>query len=312
MSDISVQEIIATFKGIERKSILSTAQTDDFLTIIKKKNHWTIEEFKEFSFIYSLEYMNSPIMDMMVISKVVKKYNFKLNWSDYFNVIDSIKSIHKQKKYINYYFWYHTDDMNEEVYNQLLTKPYFKFLKSSSKSQFLQHCLKTDNRSAWINKYFTEKEIKKGLTIMSMHIDRNSNDDNEKVKEFYHTYENLMPHKIKLKFFNQVIQTGSLSLIKYFYIDKGIRNLNKLVLLWHVCADTAANNTLEILNCLKEYGVRFTVKDLEKSKNHTQWDYMEHKEELLHFFKLIEIEKNYNQLDKKLKNKNVKTKRIKL
>lgn len=318
MEDVSVQEIISTFEGEKRKNVFFSSETDDFLDLIKKKSHWTINEYKEFSLAYALKYRVVQLMDSIIISSIAKKYKFKLNWNDYFEVIENIKSIKKQKEYINYYFWYHCNDMNEEIYQQLMNKPYFKLLSPNSKSNFLTHYLRVGANDNWFMKYFTHDEIVNGLKkhLFSMNVDTQLNESSqekeEQIKEFYNQYQEFMDNKTKSKFFYQAVKTGSISLIQFLYKDKGIRNLNKLVLLWHVCADTATDNTLEILNCLKDLGLKFNEKDLKNSQENYQWGYMEHKEQLLYFFKQVESEKNYNELDKDLKKQNIKSELKKL
>jgi hypothetical protein len=324
MNDISVQEIIATFKNVNRKDNPS-AKNDHFLDLIKKKEHWTIQEYKDFSLAYNLEYMSTPLKHMMAINFIEKKYKFESNWNDYLNVIDNIKSISKQKKYINYYIWYYHCDMNEEFYKQLMSKPYFNLLKPDSKVNFLKHYIKVGKSNAWINDYFTSIEIANALKRHSfdinIRVNFNSNKFNQEdgykekitqVKDFYNRYESFMDNKIKLDFFNHIIETGAIDLIKFLYEDKGIKKLNKLKLLWHVCSDTGSSNTLEILNCLKEIGVNFTPKDLKNSQKHQQWFYMERTDELLYIFQNLEKEKNYNGLNKSLRNKNVQKQKLKI
>lgn len=318
IKDISVQEIIATFKNVNRKDN-PHVKNDALLDLLKKKTHWTIQEYRDFSLAYSIEYMSTALPDIMAIDSIKKKHKFDLNWNDYFNVIDNIKSVSKQKKYINYYISYYHSDMNEEFYKQLMSKPYFKLLKSDSKANFLKHYIKVGESNAWINDYFTSIEIANALKRHSFNINIRVNINNNKfnqedgykekitqVKDFYNRYEAFMDDKTKLDFFNHVIETGSIDLIKFLYEDKDIKKLNKLKLFWHVCSDTGSRNTLEILNCLKEIGVKFTPKDLINSQKHQQWFYMERTDDLLCFFKNLETEKNYNRLNKDLINKNFK------
>jgi hypothetical protein len=315
MADITIQEIIKSFKNVKRKVILSTAESDDFLDLIKNKKHWTIQEYKDFSFSYNLEYLHANLMDSLQIFSIENKYKFELSWDDYFKVLDNIKSIQKQKKYVNHYLAYYHSNMTEDYYKQLMHKPYFDLLTSDSKSRFLTNYLKIDNSNVWVNKYFTNDEIKNALKkhIFFIEIAPSLNKKREnKIKEFYNQYEDIMDYKDKLRFFYQIAQTGSTNLITFFYIEKGVKKLNKLKLFWHLCSDTSFTNPLETLNLLKELGVKFTKKDLQNAQEHSQWGYMEHTEELLYFFKELESEKNYKELNKSLKNKNAKKKFHKL
>ena len=150
---------------------------------------------------------------------------------------------------------------------------------------FLQHALISTNESQWINKYFTLKEVEQGLKRVLFNIVHHPDEEKiEKIKAFYNEYEIIMSDKIRANFYYQVVHTGSIPLITYFYKEKGITKLNRVILLWHVCADTTATNTLEILNCLKDIGVKFDKFLLKKVQAHSQWDYMEHKDQLLYFF----------------------------
>ncbi len=324
MKDVSVQEIISSFKNVERE-FNNLSKDDAFLNLMKKKNHWTIEEYKEFSLAYNLKYMTPQLKDMLVINSIEKKYSFNLNWNDYFNIIDNIKSVRKQKKYINYYIWYFSSDMNEEFYKQLINKSYFKLLKLDSKANFLKHYIKIGENKDWINNYFTPIEFANALKRHSFDINLRINENYNKfsqedkfkekikqIKEFYNKYEPFMYDETKLDFFNHIVETGSIDLIKFLYIEKGIKNLNKLKLLWHVCSDIGSTNTLEILNCLKEIGVKFTPQDLKNAQKNTQWFYMERTDDLLYFFKNLEVEKNYNKLNKSLNSKSVKNKILKV
>lgn len=309
MKDITVQEIIKSFKGVKRKEILSTAETDDFLTTIKSKKNWTLKEFKEFSLAYHLEYKISKVMDSMEIFRIQRKYKFKLDWNDYLKVLDSIDSPTKQKQYINYYIWYYYADMTEEVFKKLMNKPYFSFLNNKSKIRFLSSYLKTDNSQNWLNKYFTQEEFKqalKGFKNFSYYIKVSEKpgvydiEKENKVKIFYNQYEHLIGNRSKLKFFYQVVKSGSLNLIEFAYKEKKIKSINKLTLFWHVCGDTSAGNVIEILTLLKNLGMKFQEQDIINVQNNANWGYMEYKDELVHFFKILKHEKQYNDLKNKL------------
>jgi hypothetical protein len=247
--------------------------------------------------------MSPVIMDSVAIHSIEKKYNFKLSWEDYFNVLDNIKNNHKQQKYINYYFWYHYSDMNEDYYKQLMNKPYFKFLKSDSKSLFLMHYLKFDSDNNWIDKYFTEDEMKNGLKKYSFKLYKTKDD---KVKEFFNKYEKIMKNDVKQSLFCGAVESGRMELIQFLYEEKGIKKLNKLRLLWSICSDLAIHDTLDMLNYLKKLGIKFTSKDLGKAQNHNQWGYMENTDKLLYFFKQLDSEKNYKELNKTLEKKGKK------
>lgn len=300
MTDITVSEIIKTFKNVKKKYIFSSGETDDFLTIIKSKKHWTFAEYKEFYFAYSLKYMHHKIMDSFAIYSIKKQYSFELSWNDYFKIIESITSPAKQKKYINFYFWHHSG-MNEKTYQKLMTKPYFHFLSSKSKIKFLEHNLKTDNSNKWINNYFTDEEIKNSLKNNSLYIIL----DEYETKKFFGSYEKFMNQKTKVRFFHQVAKSGSLILIRFLALH--IKKLNKIVLLSFVCSDMGPNNTLETLHCLREIGIRFNFNDLIKIQGTTRWAHIEYKQELIDFFKQLEIEKHYISLNSQLKLKNNKS-----
>lgn len=311
MKDISVQEIIKTFKGVKRKNILSTAQTDDFLTAIKEKKNWTLKEFKELSLAYDLEYRISKIMDFMQMSRIQTTHNFKFTWTDYFKVLDNIKSKTKQKQYINYYIWYYNADMTEAIFKKLMSKPYFEYLSTKSKVNFLGKYLQTDNSKKWVNKYFSPEELKKalkGLKNFAYYIQvcekpgKYDIDKENQVKQFYNQYEHLIKNQAKLRFFYQVIESGSLNLIEFFYKEKKIKNINKLHLFWHVCREISAGNVVEVLTLLKDLGMKFSQQDIVNAQEHANWNYMEYKSEILHFFKILETEKKYNELKIKLAN----------
>lgn len=316
MTDITVEEIIRTFQGVQRPEIYSTADSDAFLETFKKKKDWTLEEYREFSLAYMLEYMHVRFMDSLAFYRLRKQYNFELTWDDYFLVIESIINTKKQREYLNYYFSQYYGIMNETVYKELMAKPYFKYLTTKSKSKFLGSILETDNSNKWVNNYFTDSDFRNALKNARLHIklydSENSEKMEQKVKEFYNHYEKFMNHKTKTNFFNQVVERGSLPLIQFLYEEKGLRGLSKLVLLWHVCADTASGNPLEIMRFLRNLGMKFTQKDLKNSQQHGQWGHMERTDELIYFFNELECEKNYNKLDKKLKPKTVKKKSIKV
>lgn len=305
MIDTSVQDIIATFKGIEKKDDDSIIHTENFANLMQAKKAWTLDEYKEVLLEYSIQNMKIKFMDSMIMEDIANKNNFTLDWNHHFNVIEHIKS--NKKDYINYYFWYYYIDMTEEVYQQFMKKPYFSLLTSKSKIQFLSHKITTDNENSWIIDYFTHEEIKNGLKKNSLKINLHAYSNNTnlepEVKKFYHQFEQFMTDKTKVKFFNDAARTGVVSLIKFLYKEKNIRKINTVQLLWHVCGDTASKNTLEILQCLKDLGIKLTPSVLKKSQEDSQWGYMEHTDELVSFIMDAERQKNYAKLNKKLKNK---------
>lgn len=313
MTDITVQEIIATFKNIEREEIYSSVQSDDFLEIMKKKKHWTLEEYQEFRLEYDLKYMNIAIFDLMAIISATKKYNFQLDWNHYFKVIESVPNVREQKKYVNYYLWNHHKDVTEEVYQELMKKTYFKLLTSKGKSHFLSHALTTNNINSWTLKYFTDEEIKNSWKTNTLKIPLRASNNNvtlekiEQVKDFYNQYESFMDYKTKVRFFHQAITSGVIPLIQFLYQDKGIKKLNEVKVLWHVCSDITSRNTIEILQCLKDMGFKLTPGVLKKSQAHYQWDYMEHNEKLTSFIMDPIRERNYLKLDNKIQNKPERT-----
>lgn len=319
-NDITVQEIIASFQGINRPEIYSSADSDKFLDLLKNKKHWTLEEYKDFSLAYDLQYMHRRAMDFMRLQPLEKKNGFTLSWEYYFKVIESIEDKETQKKYINYYFWYHASDMNEDIFKQLMLKPYYGDIESKTKVTFLQHSIKTDKPNAWFDQYFTQDEIKEGLVKNSLHINiyDNSSANNiskekeEVVKVFYNHYEKIMDNKTKVKFLKEIVRTGSLDLIKFIYVDKKVKRINKMHLFWSICSDIAFGNPLEILHYFKQLGMKFEEKDLIKTKEHSQWGYMENTEQLEHFFKVLEVENKYNILDKKFPQKSTTEKKLKI
>ena len=306
--DITVQEIIATFKGIKRKQIYSTAETDNFLTAVKKKAHWTEEEYKEFILAHNIEYMSAEVMDYMAIRSVEKKNQFNLDWNYYFHVIESIEDIEKQKQYVNYYLWYYYSDINEEIYQQLMKKPYFEKVTTESKSRFLEYVLKTDNSNAWVNQYFTDEEFKVGLEKNRLSIDiydpesanNISKEKEDSIKNFYNDYEHLMSEDVKLRMLYNIVGRGSINLINFMYNEKNIKNIKKLHLFWNICSDTSAGNPLEILTLFKDLGLKFIPNDLIRSKKHSQWGYMQNTDQLEHFFKSLKAEKEYKKINNKL------------
>lgn len=312
MTDITVQEIVATFKNVKRKEIYSSADTDDFLEIMKKKEHWTLEEYQQFRLEYDLKYMNIDLFDLMAIRSVSTKYNFKLDWSHYFKVIENVATLKEQTTYVNYYIWYHNSDMTEEVYKEFMNKPYFKLLTSKSKSRFLSHKIETDNSNGWVYQYFTPDEIKQSWKNNTLHIKLCASNNNvtlekiEQVKSFYNIYESFMDYKTKVRFFHASVTTGVLPLIQFLYQEKGIQKLNEVKVLWHVCSDITSRNTVEILQCLKDMGFKLTPGVLKKSQEHNQWGYMENTDKLVSFIMDPIREKNYLKLDKKIPNKSDK------
>lgn len=295
--EITVPEIISTFKGKNRKIITSSIETDDFLEAIKNKNDWTIDQYKELMLAYSLENMYRSLFDYSAIRSIARTYGFKLDWHDHFKVIENITDKKKQSKYLNYYFWYYHSDMTEALYQDLMAKPYYHLLSSKSKSSFVQHNLKTDNATHWLNKYFTTPEIINGLKLNLLYVDIalvNQEAQIQKIKDFYNQYEKFMSQNTKARFFYQAVRTGLIPLIKFLYQEKGITKINKVVLLWNVCSDISQPNTLEILHCLKEMGIKFNDGLLQKVKSHTQWGYMEYTDILQGFFanvKMAEMKK---------------------
>lgn len=310
--DIKVEDILKTFQGIKRKQILSTAQTDDFLTIIQEKKHWTMKEYKILYYALYTEYMHVPLMDHMRLHQIENKYNFTTEWSDYFYILDNIKDAQKQAQYADYYFWYHGAQLTEDIYLEFSKKPYFSKVSQESRIRFLENNIKTDNSLSWINKYFTEEELKMWLSSDNLRFHISLTEGNYtinpikllKVKEFYNSYEKLMKYESKVKFFNEAIQRNCLELIEFLYIEKAIRlkAKDKMKMFWHLCGDTSSSNVIEMLTELKKMGMKFTPYDLKRTKNHSQWGYMEHNDKLEHFFTMLEKEKNYECLIKKLDN----------
>lgn len=309
MKDISVNQIIKTFKNKERKVILSTAESDDFLDVIQKKEEWTEKEYKKFFYAYSKQYKNSNPIDSLRIYSVRKKYNFTTNWNDYIKIIDSFESVEKQQEYIDYYFWYYGSSLTENYFKKLMKKSYFKNIDSKSRRRFLESNLKVDGEYDWVGKYFSQEELSQALEKHNFFIsllDDNFNYDAnkiQKVKDYYIKYKELMSSKVKFKFFNKIVERGCLELIDFCYKEQKIKILNKMHLLWHVCADTAHGNVFETLNELKELGLKLTEKDLERVQKHSQWGYMENRDQLLLFFKTMKSEKAYKKLNTKLVSK---------
>ena len=95
--DITVEQIIKTFKGVKRKQILSSNVEDDFLKIMKNKKQWTYNEFEHFFKEFSIQNLKFAIFDFMIINQIQKKFNFKMNWNIYLEVIDSLKTINQKK-----------------------------------------------------------------------------------------------------------------------------------------------------------------------------------------------------------------------
>lgn len=321
--DIQVEDIIKTFKGVKRETIYSTAQTDDFLTIIQAKEHWTLQEYKTLYYAYYTETMHVQIMDLMRINLVADEYNFTTNWNDYFYILDNIKDENKQAKYADYYFWYHGDQLTEEVYLEFIKKTYYSKVSKDSRVRFLENNVKTDNSLEWIDKHFSLDDIKSWLESNNLRFSIRIKDDNwnisqekiNKVKKFYNNYEKHMSYNAKLKFFNEAIERGSVELIQFLYVEKGIRlkAKDKMVMFWHLCGDTSVGNVVEMLTELRIMGMKFTPYDLKRTKKHNQWGYMEHTEKLEQFFDMLQKEKDYKTLTKKLKTKSVNsTSRVKI
>lgn len=319
MKDITVKEIIKTFKGVERKLILSTAETDDFLDAMKNKKYWTIEEYKELYYEFAKAYKNKNPIDSLAFFQVTNNNNFKTNWNDYLHILDSLETLEKQKEYIDYYFWYHGSTLNENYYQIIASKEYFSGVSDKSKIRYIESNLKINENNNWIDKYFSKEIIQQGLekhglffNIVDEHFQYDKNKEDE-VKSFYLKYKDLMNNKTKFKILNKAVERGSLELIKFFYKEQKIKVLNKKHLLWYVCADTASANVIEVLNELQELGLKFNENDLNRVQNHGQWGYMENKDKLLLFFKSLKAQKDYVKLNKKLKPKRevkIKTKKI--
>lgn len=312
--DITVEDILKTFQGVERKQILSSADTDDFLTTLQKKQHWTIEEYKIFYCAIHTEYMNVPAMDHMRMHQIKDKYKFTTDWSDYFYILDNIKDEKKQSEYADYYFWYHGNQLTEEVYLELMRKNYFFKVSKDSRVRFLENNMKADNSMQWVDKYFTKEEIQAWLNSDKVRFHVEIRDEAwqldhskiEKVKAYYNRYESLMTYHTKVVFFNAVVQRGSIELIKFLYNEKKIKlkSKDKMRMFWHLCGDTSVGNVVEVLTELKDMGMKFTPYDLTRTKNHSQWGYMDHNDQLEHFFDMLEKEKNYKALTKKLATNN--------
>lgn len=309
MADITVQEIIATFKGVKRELLTFSHQSDDFIELMQKKQHWTFEEYQQLSYEYSLENMIVSVMDFKQIKRVVKQYNFQLTWEDHFNVIENIKDIRKQKKYVNYYIWYHGSTMTEDIYKKFLNKPYFKLLDLKGKIHFLQNKLKTNNTNTWLLNYFTYEEIQQSLIKSNLNIilsDNNNLEEIQQVKNFYNEHEVFMVEKVKNKLFYEALRTGSFPLIEFFYREKGIQKLNKLKVLWYICSEICDPNTIEIFNFLNTLGIKLTPSIVKKFEKKDNWTHLEYRSTLLNHLKDVEREKNYYKLSSKIKNKPVK------
>lgn len=315
MQDISVNDIINTIKDKKRRMLLSTANEDDFTLALKNKKNWTEAEYKQFFKEYSKIYKTNNPIDYMLIKKIKKEYNFSLTVEDYFNIIDELNSIEKQKEYINHYIWYYHKDITEDFFLKLKEKKYFSFLAKKSKVLFLTYKITINDPNEWVLKYFTEDEIKESFINKNffLQIDKYEGEDNliKAVEYFYHQYEKYMNKKIKLHMFLEVVKTGKLSLIDCF-IDK-IKILSKKTLIFNICSDMASGNVFEILNHLHYLGVKFTQYNLKEVQNNPNWHYLENTNLLLLFFKNLKAEKEYQKLNKRLKDKNkTKNKVIKI
>jgi hypothetical protein len=304
MTDISVEDIIQTFQGVKRAVLPSSAQTDSFLKTLKAKKHWTIDEFKSLSLAFSLVHMRGNILSLH-ITKIQKKYSFKLDWVDYFNVIENVKNTKKKKEYVNYFFWYYAEYMNEKIYQEFMEKPYAKLLRVKSRIRFLAQKITINSQNLWIFKYFRLIQIQKILNNRyEFYIPRNTLPNKvvleSEVKQFYHQYEQLMNYKTKVKFFHAVVSLGIISLIKFLHQEKNINKLNTVKLLWYACIESSTN-TLEILQYFDNSGINLTSQVLKKTQDSGNWLNMGNSQILVDFITNKEREKSYLKLNKKLK-----------
>lgn len=311
MQNISINDIISTIKDKKRKILLSTADDDNFTLALKSKKNWTEEEYKRFFTEYSKIYLKNNPIDYMLIRKIKNEYNFLLTIEDYFNVIDELDSIEKQKEYINHYIGYYGEDITEEFYLKLIQKEYYKFINKENKVLFLKNKITVINPNEWVLKYFSETEIKESFKDKTFFIKLCSEDkiddpkNIESVIYFYNKYEKFMSKKTKFNMLLEVVKKGNFELIDFLIEKKKVKILSKKVLIWHVCSDTARGNVFNVLNHLYNSGIKFTKFNLKEVKNHYQWHYMENTNLLLLFFKNLQSEKEYKKLNKKFKNKNI-------
>jgi len=303
MQDITVEDIINTFKGKSRDALMSSASEDDFTLTIKAKKNWTDLEFKHFYYEYAKEYLVSNIIEFMLIRKIIKKYDFKLEWSNYIEIIDELNSEILQKEYINRYFWYYSSSLNEEDFLNLNMKSYFKFITKDSRIKFLNNFIKIENKDYWIKKYFTKEEIEesfyKNNTFLQFDVKGKNEEEEKNLKVFYNEYKEYMSDGIKFSFLMSVLNTGNLDLIKYFIIEEKIKILNKKGIIFNIFGQFSRGNVFDIIDTLKDMGIKFKENTLLKVKDSEQWNSIEKKDEFLLLLKKLKVEKEYKKLNRK-------------
>lgn len=311
----NIKEILAFIRKYKSNKSNNLILKDEFCLLLEKQEKCSQEEYKNIFLTYHRKFLKKNMAHFRAIRKFKAKYNFTNDWNDYFEVIDSLKSEKLKTKYINYYFWYYHNQMNEDLYKILIGKSYFQSITKLTEVSFLTHYINPYNSTDWIKKYFSPEIIKKAINNKRNYYCIEATDlvngkkynlENEKIiKNFYNDYEILMSKNSKLFFFDQVIKSGSLNLIDFCNEKKIIRK-SKLITLWSVCSAAASNNTLDILHKLREIGVNFKPNDLINAQKHDQWNHMVHTDELIYFFETLKKEKNYYSLSKKLKLKTTK------
>ena len=303
MQDITVEDIINTFKGKSRDALMSSASEDDFTLTIKAKKNWTDLEFKHFYYEYAKEYLVSNIIEFMLIRKIIKKYDFKLEWSNYIEIIDELNSEILQKEYINRYFWYYSSSLKEEDFLNLNMRSYFKFITKDSRIKFLNNFIKIENKDYWIKKYFTKEEIEesfyKNNTFLQFDVKVKNDEEETNLKIFYNEYKEYMSDGIKFSFLMSVLNTGNLELIKYFIIEEKIKILNKKGIIFNIFGQLSRGNVFDIIDTLKDMGIKFKENTLLKVKDSEQWNSIEKKDEFLLLLKKLKVEKEYKKLNRK-------------